>query len=595
MHSPNARFLLNSVRPHRWLIALTLLGSMLAAAFDSISIGLLVPLLASLQEGDREAGAPWALELFERLFDAFSIEPTIGPVVAAVLAAIAGKNILQVAVFCISFRVLSRITADMRKQAAEVLMNVGVEFHDQVRASDLTDVWYNKIAAVETLIRTAIIFAANLITILFLFVLLFLLSWKLTLMAVLLFAAGSLVLRWYSRRVNQGGKRLSEAERDLLAAMNESLKGIRLIRTTGAEKNVLRQLHSRIDRRSREVFRGNIMIHAMHPAADLLGSAGIAGLALLALGLLDVTPALALTLLLPFLYVLLRLVPLTKALAQQRATMAQLLPNLDQVVRLVRADDKPFVRSGDRRFSGLSREICFQDVTFIYPGREIPALSGVNLRIPAHRTTAIVGETGSGKSTIVNLLLRLYDPTSGEIRIDDVPVKEFDLASLHGRTGFVSQDTVLFNDTIWANLTFSMNRVPGREEVFRAARMADIDAFIRTLPQKYDTVVGDSGVRLSGGQKQRLAIARALLRNPDVLILDEATSALDARTERRIHRSIAQLSEGRTVIIVAHRLSTVEDADHVVVLKEGTVVESGSLLDLRTANKEYTRLAARTN
>ncbi|MDN5940116.1 MAG: ATP-binding cassette domain-containing protein, partial [Salinisphaera sp.] len=210
----------------------------------------------------------------------------------------------------------------------------------------------------------------------------------------------------------------------------------------------------------------------------------------------------------------------------------------------------------------------------------------------AGATTAIVGATGSGKSTIARLLLRLYEPQSGRILLDGRPLFDFCMASVYQRVGVVSQETTLFNASIRANLLFTAVGVPDDAAITAAARRAGIHDFIESLPRGYDTAIGDHGVRLSGGQRQRLAMARTLLRDPEILILDEATSALDQRTERQIQAALAEFGVGRTVIVIAHRLSTIAGADHVIVLKDGQVAETGTLAALETGDSEYRRLAA---
>ena len=205
------------------------------------------------------------------------------------------------------------------------------------------------------------------------------------------------------------------------------------------------------------------------------------------------------------------------------------------------------------------------------------------------RPPLLFGESGAGKSTIANLLLRLYDPQQGAILLDGEPLPSFHLASYHRRIGVVSQETFLFNETVKFNIAFSAEGTPSDEQVIAAAQKAGAHEFIIELPDGYNTFVGDRGVKLSGGQRQRLAIARAILCGPQILILDEATSALDTHTEHRIHEAIVELSQGRTVIIIAHRLSTIKNADQIIVLKHGQVVEAGRVEQLLKRRGEYYR------
>lgn len=585
------RLLGRYLAPYSGLLIATVLAAALAGIMDGLSIGLLVPLLAALLDTG-SGDPPAALALLNDSFAALGITPTTGPVVVAVLLAIAAKNALLLATFAGAFRLSAGVLRDLREDIASLLLEVGIAFHEQARVSSLVDVWHNKTAAIEELIQTGVQFTANIVIGLALFGLLFVLSWKLTLLALALSLLGIVALRWHMRRTQARGRRIAAAQQTLMAAMHDAMLGIRLIRTGGNDGPVRDGLGSRIKDHARHLRRGNLQVYAMHPVADLLGSIAIAALALLALGLLEMSPALALTILLPFLYVLLRLVPLARSMAQQRARLAQLWSQVDEVRELLRRDNKPFVHGGPRTFPGLSQGFRFQSVCFTYPGAEAPALEHVDVEIPAGKTTALVGETGSGKSTLVNLLLRLHEPDSGSILADGEPLSEYALASFYATVGVVEQSTVLFNDTVRANLTITARTPPSEDSILDAAKLAGIHDVIQALPQGYDTVIGDQGMRLSGGQRQRLAIARALLRDPEILILDEATSALDNRTENWVHDAMRRFGTGRTVIMIAHRLSTIEHADHVIVLRQGQVAEAGTLDSLRQSHGAYAALAA---
>jgi ATP-binding cassette subfamily B protein len=238
-----------------------------------------------------------------------------------------------------------------------------------------------------------------------------------------------------------------------------------------------------------------------------------------------------------------------------------------------------------------SRAVAFEDVTFGYAESPRPVLDGLTLRVPAGETHAIVGATGAGKSTVVKLLLRLYDATGGVVAVDGVPVGELAFASLRGAIGYVGQDTFLFDGTVAENLRYGAPDA-SEEELRRAAELAEAHAFVEALPQGYDTQVGERGVRLSGGQRQRLTIARALVRDPSILVLDEATSAVDNETEAAIQRSLMRVSHQRTTIVIAHRLSTIRHADAIHVLQAGRVAESGTHDELVAARGLYAALWA---
>ncbi|MDF0605917.1 lipid A export permease/ATP-binding protein MsbA [Neisseriaceae bacterium TC5R-5] len=245
---------------------------------------------------------------------------------------------------------------------------------------------------------------------------------------------------------------------------------------------------------------------------------------------------------------------------------------------------------GSQSVTKIAGQLSLQQVSFRYPGAERDALRSVNLTVQAGETVALVGSSGSGKTTLISLIPRFYEPDAGEMRLDGLALNEIPLSQLRQQMALVSQDVVLFNDTVAANIAYGVLGQATREQIMAAARAANAWEFIEAMPQGLDTQIGENGVRLSGGQRQRLAIARALLKNAPLLILDEATSALDTQSERLVQAALERLMQNRTTIVVAHRLSTIENADRIVVMHEGEVVEEGSHQQLIVRNGRYARL-----
>ena len=253
-------------------------------------------------------------------------------------------------------------------------------------------------------------------------------------------------------------------------------------------------------------------------------------------------------------------------------------------------DEEDEVDTGTRVAENIRGKVEFRDVSFAYGDESAAVLDGISVSVDSGRSLAIVGHSGSGKSTLVSLLPRFFDVESGEILLDGTPIRDYTLMSLRENISLVSQDVVLFNDTIRNNLAYGQLREHSEEEIRAAAEAAYVLEFVDEMPEGFNTLVGDRGVLLSGGQRQRIAIGRALLKNAPVLILDEATSSLDTQSERRIQEALNELMKNRTTLVIAHRLSTVERADHIIVLDNGHVVESGTHQELLGHDGQYASL-----
>jgi ABC-type multidrug transport system fused ATPase/permease subunit len=286
---------------------------------------------------------------------------------------------------------------------------------------------------------------------------------------------------------------------------------------------------------------------------------------------------------------LLQVVITIGTLVAQKTSLENFYPSYEQMKSLRQRARELKQSSGKRIFTGFDKEINIKGISFAYPGHE-PVLTDVNIKIPKGKMIAIVGKSGTGKTTLIDMIMGLNEPASGQIIFDDIKLEEFDIISYRKRIGYVPQDSILFNLHIRDNLLWAKEDA-SFEEIKHACKQANADEFIEKFPLKYNTLVGDRGIRLSGGQRQRIALARAILRKPDLLILDEATSSLDTHSERLIQQAIENIAKETTIIVVAHRFSTIVNADYVYVFDNGKVIEEGIYSELIKMDGHFNRMA----
>ncbi len=560
------------------------------ALFNGVSTALIVPILLSLlgQDAVLKNGPPVIQHLL-RPFGHLEGDTRLYVMAVVVLLVIILKN-LTAYLNSLSSSALNRaLTSDLQEEGLKVLFEVDLGFYAKTRAGDLLNtVGGEMVRACSTITASISLFATS-ITIFVFAGLLLSISWQLTLITVFLLPISSFGNHYWIVRAKKYGKLISDLSKDYASSVVEVLNGIRLIKATGSEDREYDRVTRLIREREKVQFQSQMNSAAISPVNEVSNIIILFTLVLLGRTIFAGQISSLAAILLTYLVILQRFLPLIGQLNGIRNTYARSSAAVEVVYDLIRRDNKPFMGSGSAIFPGLKQEIRLENVCFSYPGHSDLILNTINLTVPKGTTLALVGSSGAGKSTLADLIPRFYDITAGTILIDGVDLRQFDLRSLRQHMGIVSQDTFLFNDTVRANIAYTRMGATD-EEIILAAKRANAYEFIERLPEGLDTRIGDRGVMLSGGQRQRLAIARALLQNPEILILDEATSALDTVSERLVQAAIDELSHQRTSIVIAHRLSTIQKADQIAVMDRGQVVELGNHQDLLAKNGHYTQL-----
>ena len=495
----------------------------------------------------------------------------------------------------ISTKVGQQVMHELRTRVFTHLQRQSIAFFTRTRTGEVQSRITNDIGGMESVVTsTATSIAANFTTAIATAVAMVVLSWRLSLISLVVMPPAI----YLTRRVARMRRAITTQQQRELADLNVtieeglSISGIQLAKTMGTGPALIgrfTQSSARlIDLELRSQLAGRwrmaslSVIFATIPAIIYLAAGFPVTAGTITIGTLIAFTTLQNTLFRP----VTGLLNTSVAVISSLALFARIFEYLDLPVEVADPADPVEVDSAQ-----LTGHVRVADVSFTYPGAARPALSGIDLDIPAGSTLALVGETGSGKTTLGSLVARLYDPGSGSVRIDGVDIRDMRLTDLAAVVGVVSQETYLLHTTVRENLRYAK---PGATdaEIEDAARAAQIHDLIAGLPDGYDTMVGSRGHRFSGGEKQRIAIARTLLRDPRVLVLDEATSALDTETERAVQQAFDALAKGRTTITIAHRLSTVRDADQIAVLDHGRIVEAGTHTSLISGNGRYALLAA---
>lgn len=584
------KILLRFVPPYRKYLLLNIVFNLLAAVLTLFSFALIIPILEMLFQINTATysfmplGTASLKEVAVNNFYYYTQESIASMGAASTLALLAAALVVMTALktgatFLSSYFIVplrSGIVRDLRNFMYRKITTLPIGFFTAERKGDVMARISGDVAEIENSVMASLdmLFKNPVLIVVYLGTMLAI-SWQLTLFVFVLLPIAGYVMGKVGKRLKRTSYETQTQWGTIMAIIEETLGGLRVIKAFTAENKVRRRFideNQRFFNLSNRVARRQALAH---PMSELLGTTAIAiilwfGGSLIIGGHSGLSAA-------SFIYYMVifySIINPAKELSKAAYSIQKGLASMERVDMILNADNPVKTPDIPAPMPAPDSDIALENLSFSYDGTN-EVLSDIDLHIPAGATVALVGQSGSGKSTMADLIPRFYDPTAGRVTIGGTDIRNLDIAALRSLTGIVSQEPILFNDTVAANIAFGVDDAT-REQIVEAARVANAHEFISEMEAGYDTPVGDRGCRLSGGQRQRISIARAILKNPPILILDEATSALDSQSEALVQQALERLMHKRTTLVIAHRLSTIRNADLICVLHQGRIVERGT-------------------
>lgn len=592
------------VSPYKKYVAGSVLMNILSAVFNVFSFSLLIPILQILfNVGETtyefipwHKGMPFneitnnAYYYISTFIESFGTSHVLLMLCLVFCAVVLVKTSCYFGAAAVMVPIRTGIVKDMRMQIYDKILALPLGFFSQERKGDIIARISGDVQEVENSITSTIeMLIKNPILIIIYLGVLFRMSWQLTLFTIIFAPAMIGIMSAIGRKLKAQSIEAQTYWSDTMSQVEETLGGLRVIKAFLAEKKMSRRFDSVTGKMKSKNTRVAIRQASAHPVSELLGSVMIAIVlwfgGTLILGTRAVIDAPSFMAYMAILYSVIQPI---KDLSKAAYGIPKGLASMERINVILDAENNIAEPSNPVSLNSFDKAISFRDMSFSYEsGREV--LHHIDLEIPKGHNVAIVGASGAGKSTLADLIPRFYDPTDGGIFIDGVDLRDVSIRDLRSLMGNVNQDPILFNDTIFNNIAFGVDNA-SKDEVIAAAKIANAHEFIMEKPEGYDTVIGDRGVLLSGGQRQRISIARAILKNPPILILDEATASLDTESERMVQDALDYLMSNRTTISIAHRLSTVRKADEIIVMNDGRIVERGRHDELICKDGYYRKL-----
>ena len=575
---------------HVRLLSLFVFLAVFGTLTESFGVFLLVPLLQTMGKTNVFANVP-LLGRMSVIFDALPVDERLLWAGGLMLIVVLLRGALQFAQEFVGYAIPHRIDFYLRFRAYSAFVRTSMKFVDTVGAAEISNLAVNQPARIGIALRFFATLAANIAVLISCILILSIVSPLLFVVASIYVAIATLVFRALTTRlVHSVGHEVSRANLQFGQIFYETLYGGRLIRLAGASHDVQRDLKASLKRLERARDKTVAVENMTVPFFSTIGGILICVIVMLVGFLNTETAGQAVGVLVIFFILLFRILAPLSIINISRNNIIIHLDAFREFDAFLAKAEQAREPDGHIRMLAFSNEIRFEDVSFSYNSDRAIVLDRVSFAVPKGHMVAIVGPSGAGKSTIINLITRLYRPNSGRVSVDGQDLNDLEVDSWWRRLGVVTQDIIVIDDTIRANICFGLQTEVSKDQMRSAARLAAIDEWIESLPDGYDTVLGDRGSRLSGGQRQRIALVRAFLRDPDIMILDEATSALDTLTEQTIQKQLWALARRKTMIVIAHRLSTVRRADTIILIENGRVAEVGNHNELISRHGMYWRM-----